>query len=94
MIGLLALACSSPNVIRGVAKNAKAGAVIVTDGDVIYVGGLSEWPEEVLDKTVEATGKLVDEKFIPDPVGETGLPQQGAEGSQSVLKEAEWKRLE
>jgi hypothetical protein len=78
--------------VRGTAQNCKAGAVIVTtDGDAVYVEGLSCWPDEVLGKPVTATGTLVHEKFIPDPqVDERGAISQGAHGTQTVLKGARW----
>ena len=82
--------------LRGVAKNAKAGAVLLVDGSemVVYLKGLSEWPEKLLDQKVEAKGLLVEEKFIPDPgPDENGAYSQGAQGSQTVLKSATYKRI-
>lgn len=82
--------------LRGVAKNAKAGAVLLVDGSdmVVYLEGLSEWPEALLDQRVEARGRLVEEKFIPDPgPDEHGAYSQGAEGAQTVLKTPTYKRL-
>ncbi len=73
----------------GTAKNAKAGAVLLVDKNPIYIEGLAEWSEELLDKQVQATGRLVQEKFIPDPgPDEHGAYSQGAIGPQSVLKES------
>jgi len=78
--------------VRGTARDAKAGAVIVTpDGAAIYVEGLSCWPDDVLGKPVTATGTLVTEKFIPDPrVDAKGAISQGAYGAQTVLKNPRW----
>ncbi len=76
----------------GTAKNAKAGAVLLVDGNPIYIEGLAEWPEDILDKQVQATGRLVQEKFIPDPgPDENGAYSQGAVGPQTVLKESTHK---
>ncbi len=78
--------------VRGTARDAKAGAVIVTaDGDAVYVEGLACWPDDVLGKPVTATGTLVSEKFIPDPhVDEHGAISQGAHGVQTVLRNPRW----
>ena len=76
----------------GTAKNAKAGAVLLVDGNPIYIEGLAEWPEDLLDKQVRATGRLVQEKFIPDPgPDKNGAYSQGAIGPQTVLKESTYK---
>lgn len=76
----------------GLAKNAKAGAVLLVEGQPIYIEGLAEWPANLLDRRVEARGRLVDEKLIPDPgPDEHGAYVQGAEGNQTVLKNPTYK---
>lgn len=77
----------------GAAKDAKAGAVLVTDEeDVIYIEGLPYWPDELIDKIVLVEGLLTEEKFIPDPcVDENDGISTGAVGIQIVLKNATWK---
>lgn len=83
---------SRTTTITGVAKNAKAGAVVVLgDGNPVYVQGLDEWPDSTLDRNVEVRGVLVDEKMIPDPkVDKNGAISQGAMGDQTVIKKARW----
>lgn len=80
-------------VLQGIARNAKAGAVVVEDaGRVLYVKGLDSWPGSLDGQRVKVTGVVRDEKMIPDPVvDEKGAISQGAEGSQLVIHEAEWK---
>lgn len=79
--------------LSGRAANAKAGAVLLVDGEPIYLKGFAEWPKDASGKELEVTGTLKDEKLIPSPVkGPKGEISQGAEGSQWVLEGAEWKR--
>ncbi|TFF97667.1 MAG: hypothetical protein EU540_08630 [Promethearchaeota archaeon] len=77
--------------IRGIAKDAKGGAVLITtDGNVIYIKEFESWPSELLDKQVSVSGILNKEKFIPDPVvDENGAISCGAFGEQLVLKKAD-----
>ena len=81
--------------VRGVAQNAKGGAVLLCeDGRVVYISGLDAWPETALNKTVVATGKLEQSDYVPDPVvADDGAMSAGAEGLEWVLRDAEWKSL-
>jgi hypothetical protein len=82
--------------VRGTARDAKAGAVIVTSaGNPIYIEHVDSWPKDVLGQEVEADGVLRSKKYIPDPVVDKhGAISQGAEGNQDVLEGARWnKRL-
>lgn len=78
--------------LRGVAENAKGGAVIACDdGRVVYVDGLDAWPAEALRKRVIARGRLERTNYIPDPtVAEDASVSAGAEGLELVLFDAEW----
>ncbi|HEY3353508.1 MAG TPA: hypothetical protein VGQ83_09685 [Polyangia bacterium] len=85
-------AAGAATTIEGVARNAKAGAVVLTaGGEPVYVQGLDAWPRDVDGKTVVATGRLVDKKLIPDPVGPDGELRQGAVGTQRVLEQPAWR---
>ncbi len=77
----------------GLAVDAKAGACVLLKDDVaIYVQEWEHWEPEILGKKVSVTGTLVEKKFIPDPIiDENGAISQGAEGSQLVLENANWK---
>lgn len=81
-------------VLRGIARNAKAGAVVVTDdGLVVYLEGLDGWPEAISNRKVEVSGLLREKKHIPDPV-RSGELAQGAWGEQLVLERPQWKVTE
>ncbi len=80
--------------LPGRAANAKAGAVVLVEGEPVYLEGLSEWPREASGKEVEVSGTLAEEKLIASPKVDTkGAVSQGAEGTQWVLKAPEWKPL-
>ena len=77
--------------LRGIAKDAKGGAVLTTtEGSVIYIKELESWSSELLDKQVSVSGLLNKEKLIPDPVvDKNGAFRSGAFGFQFVLEKAE-----
>jgi hypothetical protein len=74
--------------VEGKALNAKAGAMVGS----YYVEGLTSWPEEAYDKTVEVTGtlKTIDHK-AEDLVNEKGEYSQGMVGTQYILTNPKWK---
>ena len=80
----------------GTAKNAKAGAVLITtDNSAIYIKGLDYWEPELLDQQLTVSGVLKKEKFIPDPViDKSGGISTGAHGKQLVLENAEYSIVE
>lgn len=82
--------------LKGIAKDAKGGAVIFTSEKVpIYIRGLDSWPPELFDKQLEVIGVLKEEKFIPDPIiDENGSISTGAYGNQLVLIDAEFFECE
>ena len=77
--------------LTGIAKESKAGPVLITDDNIpIYIKSISSWSERFLNKQVSLTGILKKEKLIPDPtIDENGAISQGAEGDQLVLENAE-----
>ena len=81
--------------LTGLAKNAKAGAVIIKEEEyVVYIRGLYDWSDEFFDKEVEVTGLLTYVKFIPDPViDEDGAISTGAYGKDYVLDNANYTLL-
>jgi len=81
-------------IVDGLARDAKAGAVVVADGGPVYIAGLAAWPAAIEGRRVRARGLLREEKYIPDPVGSGGTIAQGAEGEQRVLREASWELFE
>jgi hypothetical protein len=85
---------AAKTTIRGVARDAKGGAVVVTDGGPVYVIGLEAWPRELAGRKVEVTGRVRPKKHLPDPVGPGGTVAQGAWGDQTVIEGATWKTTE
>jgi hypothetical protein len=83
-------------VLRGTARNAKGGAVIVAgDGKPVYIEHLDSWSDETLGSEVEVRGLLVSKKHIPDPVVDAdGAISQGAWGDQDVLRGAKWQSID
>lgn len=70
---------------KGVAQNAKMGAVLVDGDTVIYVKGLEAWPEDALERAQSFEGCLAEEKHLPvaerDP---SGAISQGTDGDGVV----------
>lgn len=65
--------------LKSVAKNVKAGAVIITDNDeVMYIQGLTSWDDDIFNKEIIV-------------IVEDGTISQGTVGLQFVLKDAEWE---
>ena len=80
----------------GTAKNAKAGALLITtDNSAIYIKGLDYWAPELLNQQLTVSGVLKKEKFIPDPViDKSGGISTGATGKQLVLENAEYSIMD
>jgi hypothetical protein len=76
----------------GIAKDAKGGAVLLTnDGNVIFIKNLEHWSPELLNKQFYISGILKKKKFIPDPVvDKNGAISCGAFGEQLVLENVEY----
>lgn len=85
---------AAKTTLRGLAQNAKAGAVVGTDAGPVYVVGLESWPDALAGRQVEVTGVVRQRKHIPDPVGSGGTVAQGAWGAQTVIEGATWKAAE
>jgi len=79
--------------VRGVARDAAMGAVVVRDGggEPIYVAGLREWPPAASGKRVEVKGTLRRKKIAPDAgVGADGGVSHGMGGAVLVLENPTW----
>ena len=75
----------------GIARNAKAGAMVVGEKRSYYIGGLNEWPPEFVDGPVVVTGTPQRRKLAPDPVvGANGEVSAGMQGTSAVLDNATW----
>ena len=73
--------------LDGTARDAKGGAVLLTDDNIpIYIEGLDSWPPDIDGSRISVSGILNKEKYIPDPyIGDDGGISQGAIGMQYVL---------
>jgi hypothetical protein len=75
--------------LHGIAEDAKSGAILLVDGEPIYLRNKDAWPAGKRGKSVVVKGTLTWMKLIPSPVrGPDGAISQGAEGSQWVLEGA------
>ncbi len=81
--------------LRGIARDAKGGAVLVLPtNEPVYIEVLPSWPTGVSGKDVSVTGILREKKLIPDPyIAPDGGISQGAIGTQTVLEKAKWKLI-
>ena len=75
--------------LRGTAHNAKAGAVVVVDGEPIYLRDVAAWPDEQLGKSVTVSGRLRSLQLIPPAVRDAdgAISQGGGDDEQWVLEE-------
>jgi hypothetical protein len=78
-------------VLQGIAKNAKGWAVLITeDENVIYIKGLLEWSEKLLNTKIKIKGHLKKAKLIQDPqIDNKGAISQGSYGKQFILENME-----
>lgn len=80
--------------VTGVAKDAKLGAVVWIDGDVVYIAGKESWEASLLDKKVRVKGVV--RKFEP-PVAknENGARSAGVSEKEILykLEQAEVKEI-
>lgn len=73
----------------GKAANAKGGAVVLVDGQPVYLEGVESWPDEALDTEVTVGGKLVSKQYLPE-ADDGAEKTAGAHGPQWVLEEPDW----
>lgn len=73
--------------LRGTARDAKGGAVLVlASGEPIYLRGLHAWPQAVQGKAVQVSGVLKKEQYLPEAVTTPGgAVSQGTAGLQWTL---------
>ncbi len=78
--------------IRGVARNARMGAVVLTpDRTPVYVVGLEEWDDDLDGESIQATGTLRRRSLAPDPIVDAeGNISHGIAGTNLVLEGATW----
>lgn len=76
--------------IQGVARNAMAGAVVLTDDRTpVYVDGLERWDGAVDGKSIRATGTLR-KRGGDDVVDDKGQYSSGVPSARFVLEQPSW----
>ena len=78
--------------LRGTARNAQLGAVLLTpDRTPVYIAGLEEWAPALDGQTLDVTGTLTRRKLAPDPtVDADGGISHGVAGTNYVVDDARW----
>lgn len=78
--------------VQGVARDAHAGAVVLTeDRTPVYIAGLSEWAGGLSGQPVAVSGVLRRRSVAPTPqVGADGGISHGIEGDSWVIEDATW----
>jgi hypothetical protein len=76
--------------ITGIAKNSKAGAIVLTtDSNIYYVEGMDRWSDEVENTMVTVTGEMyTTETKAEDLKNEKGEYTQGSVGVKKIIKQA------
>lgn len=81
---------NSQVTIEGTARNAMAGAVVLTaDRTPVYVEGLDRWDRAIDGKKVSASGTLR-KRGGDDVVGANGEQASGITGDHFVLEQPTW----
>ena len=75
--------------LHGIARDAKAGAVLLLDEVPVYMDSLDAWSPEQQGRSLRMTGTLLVRKHIADPIDARGAVVQGAWGEQFVLADAQ-----
>jgi hypothetical protein len=82
--------------IIGTALNAKLGAIIQTEnGEVYYLAGVYEWPDDITGKKVKATGTISSEYHDPKNLKtKDGAYKTGMSGEKVNLHDVVWEVIE
>lgn len=79
----------STALVRGTARNAKAGAIVETPIGPCYLEGLASWPKDVEGKPVSAAGRLLRNKWPRTPKNDDSS-FGGEAGEQWQLDDPRW----
>ena|SRR5437870_1237846 len=79
--------------ITGVARDAMAGAVVLTDDRTpVYIDGLRAWDDSVSGSRVRVSGTLRHRGVAPTAsVAKDGSVSHGMDGASYVLEDASWQ---
>ncbi len=78
----------------GIAKNAKAGACLIDDQNVMYlIDNLSEWTDNLLNKRLVVSGLLRVEEQIEPLQNDKGEYSAGTEGRSNIITNPELPKI-
>jgi hypothetical protein len=82
--------------IRGTARNAMAGAVVLTeDRTPVYIDGLERWDDSLDGSEVRVTGTLTRGSAAPQAsTNQQGEVSHGMEGGNFIVQDAKWEKVE
>ncbi|HAN32437.1 MAG TPA: hypothetical protein DCQ06_12650 [Myxococcales bacterium] len=82
--------------VIGIARNAKLGAIVVTNsGEPWFIDGLDSWPSDLLGTRVEVRGVAMRTKLAPDPkTNVQGEHSAGQLGSSQLIRNARWRSVQ
>ena len=81
--------------LTGIAKNARAGAVLLTKDNVpYYIEGVESWDDDIMDKRIEVSGTLKIETLAGDLQNEKGEWTAGMSGDKLTIVNPTWKVIE
>ncbi len=82
--------------ITGTALNAKLGAIIQTkSGEVYYLTGIYEWPDDLINKKIRVTGSISSEYYDKkDLKTKEGAYKTGMSGEKINIQNAKWEIAE
>ena len=94
--GSLAQHVGQQATISGTARNAMAGAVVLTeDRTPVYIAGLERWDDSFDGSEVRVSGTLVRGSAAPQAsTNAQGEVSHGMEGDNFVLQGAKWEKAE
>ena len=80
--------------IKGIAYNAKAGALVASTNDnkAYYIDGLDYWDDNLVEKTIIVTGELkIEESKRENARNEKGELRQTGISTKYIIVSAKWK---
>ena len=77
--------------LEGQAADAKLGAVVLVDGEPVYLKGMLAWPADVTGKTVRVNGILEEDSHEDEILlGPNGEQSASMAGSQWLIDRPTW----
>jgi len=74
-------------VLKSVAANGKAGALITIQEQPVYIEGMERWNESLLGRKVTVEGVLRQEVIFPQVGSSSDIPVQGMSGAAFYIED-------